>query len=164
MNDVLYHATRTLQDTKAFVPSATTQYLPCLIKSTQSAQDARTDKVNKVLKLWTEKGYFNEEELSRIIEKPVTTASEKPVESKPLVKPSMLGRSGDPHWLLPVSCMLEVMVTNGPLVHQLTTGILKYLQTHPPIERQSPQTLRQNKPRPHPRHPNLRINPPHPAI
>jgi len=110
MNDVLFHATRTLQDTKAFVPSATTQYLPGLIKSTQSADDARTDKLNKVFKLWMEKAYFSEEELSQITQNPITAAPETPAESKPLEKPALLGRTGDPHWLLPVSCMLEVMV------------------------------------------------------
>jgi CID domain len=110
MNDVLHHATTTLSDTKAFVASAATQYLPNLLKSTQSANDARSDKVTKVLKLWTEKAYFNDDELSQIMEKPIATTTEKPVESKPLVQPSMLGRAGDTHWLLPVSCMLEVMV------------------------------------------------------
>jgi len=106
----LFHATRTLQGTKAFVPSATTRYLPGLIKSTQSAEDARTDKLNKVFKLWMEKAYFSDEELSQIIQNPITEATERSAESKPLEKPVILGRTGDPHWLLPVSCMLEVMV------------------------------------------------------
>lgn len=114
MNDVLHHATTTLSNTTAFVPSAATQYLPSLLKSTRSAEDARSDRVTKVLKLWTEKAYFNDDELSQIMEKPITTTTEKPVESKPLVQPSMLGRAGDPHWLLPVSCMLEVMVPPPP--------------------------------------------------
>jgi CID domain len=149
MNDVLHHATTTLSDTKAFVASAATQYLPNLLKSTQSADDARLDKVTKVLKLWTEKAYFNDDELSQIMEKPITTTAEKPVESKPLVQPSMLGRAGDPHWLLPVSCMLEVMVPPlHPPTTQLTKGIFKYIQTNPTLERQSPQTLRKTKSRP----------------
>ena len=114
MNDVLHHATRTLHGTKAFVPSATTQYLPNLLKSTQAAEDARADKVMKVLKLWTEKAYFNDDELSQVMEKPITTTTGKSAKSKPLVKPSMLGRPGDPPWLLPVSCMLEVMVPRHP--------------------------------------------------
>jgi hypothetical protein len=108
-----------------------------------------------VLKLWREKAYFNDDELSQIMEKPVTTTTEKPVESKPLVPPSMLGRAGDPHWILPVACMLEVMVTLHSPYTQLTKGILKYLPTNPTLECQSPQTLPKNKPRPPQIRPNL---------
>jgi CID domain len=161
MNDVLHHATRTLHDTKAFVPSASTQYLSNLLKSTQSAEGARADKVTKVLKLWTDKAYFSDDELAQIAEKPLAATTEKPVESKPLVKPSMLGRAGDPHWLLPVSCMLEAMVPPPPPTPQLTKGILKHLQTYSPLGRKTPQTLRKHKPRPPQLRPNLRIFPPH---
>ena len=68
--------------------------------------------LDKVLKLWSDKHYFSDDEFAQINDKPVKESSrmENEPERKPLVKPSMLGTNGDPHWLLPVSCMLEVMV------------------------------------------------------
>jgi CID domain len=114
INDVLYHATNTFRDSKSFVASAMVQYLPALVNSVRSAPSARTETLDKVLKLWSEKQYFSTDELARITGEPVkeitTEIEEKQPERKPLVKPKMLGVNGDPHWLLPVSCMLEVMV------------------------------------------------------
>jgi hypothetical protein len=112
LNDVLYHATNTFSDTKAFVPSATIQYLSALVKSVHSAPNASNETLDKVLKLWSNKQYFSNDEFAQISDKPVKESSriENEPERTPLVKPSMLGTNGDPHWLLPVSCMLEVMV------------------------------------------------------
>lgn len=111
INDVLFHATNAYGDTKTIVPSATIQYLPALLKSVQSAPNPRPETINKLFKLWSEKRYFSDEEFARILNKPQESVTvEKEAERKPLVKPTTLGTNGDPHWLLPVSCVLEVMV------------------------------------------------------
>src|SRR5437762_13744850 len=131
LNDVFFHATNTFRDTNAFVPSATIQYLSALVKSAQSAPNARSETLDKVLKLWSDKRYFSDDEFAQIGDKPVkgSTSMGNEPERKPLVKPSILGMKDDPHWLLPVSCMLEVMVClrNSRLIQ----GIFKYLQTYP---------------------------------
>jgi hypothetical protein len=117
MNDVLFHATNTFREQKGYVVSAALQYLPALVKSIRSAPEASAEPLDKVIKLWSEQKYFSTEEFVQITEVPlkeeksVQQQEEKKVERKRLlVKPSMLGNMGDPHWLLPVSCMLEVMV------------------------------------------------------
>lgn len=114
MNDVLFHSTNTFSETKDYVPSAALQYLPALVKTIRSAQDAQNEPLRKVIKLWSEKNYFTPEEFKQITEEPFTEeismAEENKLERTPLIKPSMLGNLGDPHWLLPVSCMLEVVV------------------------------------------------------
>lgn len=114
LNDIIFHAVNTYRDTKSFIPSATTQYLTPLLNSVKSAPNTRSEPIDKLLKLWSEKRYFTEEEYSKITGLPMkaTTASisEDQPKRKPLVKPAMLGMSGDPYWLLPVSCMLEIIV------------------------------------------------------
>ena len=112
LNDVLFHSANTFRDTTTFLSSATMQYLPALLKSVQSAPNSRPETIEKVLKIWSEKNYFSDEEFSKIFDKPreSTTITENEAARKPLVKPTILGTNGDPHWLLPVSCMLEVMV------------------------------------------------------
>lgn len=126
MNDVLFHATNTYSDTKDFVASASLPYLPVLVTSLRSAPSARTETIDALLKLWSEKKYFSNKDFAQIVgERAKETKEEfqrREDERKPLVKPSMLGTSGDPHWLLPVSCMLEVIVrlirftTNGRII------------------------------------------------
>jgi hypothetical protein len=115
LNDILYHATNTFRDTKAFVASATVQFIPILLKTIYSAPQPRIDLVDKVLKLWSEKRYFTDDEFTRIRGEEGKPTSTEEVESQPkrntLVKPTMLGTDGDPHWLLPVSCMLEAIVS-----------------------------------------------------
>jgi hypothetical protein len=114
MNDVLYHATNTYSDTKSFVASASLPYLPALVKSVRAAANAQTEPIDTLLKLWSEKKYFNNEDFGQIVgERAKETKEEFQIrenERQPLVKPSILGTTGDPHWLLPVSCMLEVIV------------------------------------------------------
>jgi hypothetical protein len=114
LNDILYHATNTFRDTKAFVASATVQFIPALLKTIYSAPQPRIDLVDKILKLWSEKRYFTDDEYTRIRGEKVKQTSTEEAESQPkrntLVKPTMLGTDGDPHWLLPVSCMLEAIV------------------------------------------------------
>ena len=118
MNDVLYHATNTYSDTKSFVVSASLPYLPTLVKSARAALNARTDPIETLLKLWSEKKYFGDDDFAQIVgERPKETKEEfkkREDDRKPLVKPSLLGTKGDPHWLLPVSCMLEVIVRPQP--------------------------------------------------
>src|SRR5208282_2150069 len=99
LNDVLFHATNTFSDTRAFVPSATIQYLSALVKSAQSAPNARDKTIDKVLKLWADKHYFSDDEFAQINDKPVKESSRMENESErtPLVKPSALGTNGDPH-------------------------------------------------------------------
>jgi hypothetical protein len=67
-----------------------------------------------LLKLWSEKKYFSKEDLAQILGEPAKETQEefqkREDERKPIFMPSMLGTSRDPHWLLPVSCMLEVIV------------------------------------------------------
>jgi hypothetical protein len=91
------------------------QYLPTLIKSVESAPQARPEPIEKLLKLWSDKHYFSDEEFSRISDRPkeITTSTITEEVRAPIVKPTMLGATGDPHWLLPVSCMLEVMVRSS---------------------------------------------------
>jgi len=119
MNDVLFHATNTFRETKAYVSSAALQYLPALVKTIRSAPEAQSDPLDKVIALWSEKKYFTPEEFGQITEEPLreekSVEQEDKVTRKPLVKPAMLGNMGDPHWLLPVSCMLEVVVLSPPL-------------------------------------------------
>lgn len=114
INDVLFHSANTFRETKEYVASAALQYLPALVKTIRSAPDAQAGPLRKVIKLWSEKNYFSAEEFKQITEEPLTEdkprEEEDKVERKPLMKPSMLGNLGDPHWLLPVSCMLEVVV------------------------------------------------------
>ena len=114
INDVLFHATNTYSDTKAFVASASLPYLPALVTSLRSAPNARSETIDTLLKLWSEKKYFNNEDFAQIVgERAKETKEEfqkREDERTPLVKPSVLGTSGDPHWLLPVSCMLDVVV------------------------------------------------------
>jgi hypothetical protein len=114
LNDVLFHATNTFRDTKAFVASAAVQFIPALLKAIHSAPHPRMDLVEKVLKLWSEKHYFTDGEFTWIRGEKVKQTSTEEAETQPerntLIKPSMLGTDGDPHWLLPVSCMLEAMV------------------------------------------------------
>ena len=119
MNDVLFHATNTFHATKAYVSSAALQYLPALVKTIRSAPEAQSEPLDKVIELWSEKKYFTPEEFGQITEEPLreekSVEQEDKVARKPLVKPAMLGNMGDPHWLLPVSCMLEVVVLSPPL-------------------------------------------------
>src|SRR5271154_4750772 len=114
MNDVLYHTTNTYSNTKSFVASASLPYLPALVKSVRAAANAQTEPTDILLKLWSEKKYFNNEDFGQIVgERAKETKAEfqkREDERKPLVKPSILGTSGDPHWLIPTSCMLEVIV------------------------------------------------------
>jgi len=114
INDVLFHATNTYSDTKAFVASASLPYLPALVTSLRSAPNARSETIDTLLKLWSEKKYFNNEDFAQIVgERAKETKEEfqkREDERRPLVKPSVLGTSGDSHWLLPVSCMLDVVV------------------------------------------------------
>jgi len=114
LNDVLHHSTNTFRDTKAFIASATVPYLPALVNSVKSAPNYRAEPIDKVLKLWFEKRYFSDEEFAQVtgeqVKRVVTEVQVKEPERKPLVKPARLGTTGDPHWLLPVSCMVEVMV------------------------------------------------------
>jgi len=119
LNDVLYHATNTYKDTKSYFPSAILQYLPALIKSIQAAPNAHFESLDKVSRIWSDKNYFTEDEYSQIFgERPnqskESTHAQK--ESEPLVLPNTLGNEGDPHYLLPVSCMVEVMVCSLSLV------------------------------------------------
>jgi uncharacterized protein YfkK (UPF0435 family) len=115
VNDVLFHSANTFRETKEYVASAALQYLPALVKTIRSARDAQVEPLRKVIQLWSEKNYFSVEEFKQIAEEPLTEdkprEEEDKMERKPLIKPSMLGNLGDPHWLLPVSCMLEVVVT-----------------------------------------------------
>src|SRR5947207_10146391 len=71
LNDVLFHATNTFRDTNAFVPSATIQYLSALVKSAQSAPNARSETLDTVLTLWSDKHYFSDDEFAHIGDKPV---------------------------------------------------------------------------------------------
>jgi hypothetical protein len=117
LNDVLFHATNTFRDTKAFVASATVQFIPPLLKAIYSAPHPRIDLMDKVMKLWSEKRYFTDDEFTRIRGdkvKPIPTEeAETQPERNALVKPTILGTDGDPHWLLPVSCMLEAIVISA---------------------------------------------------
>lgn len=119
LNDVLYHATNTFHDMKAFVASATVQHLPALVRSVKSAPNYRVGPLDKVLGLWSEKRYFSDEEFVLIageqVKQTIVQPEMKEPERIPLVKPEMLGTDGDPHWLLPVSCMVEVMVSRPSL-------------------------------------------------
>lgn len=125
LNDVLFHAKTTFRGSKEFVGPATVQFIPVLLKWIHSAPNARIDVVEKVMKLWSDKNYFTDEEFAQIRGEEFIRASTEEVETveerNVLVKPTMLGTSGDPHWLLPVSCMLEVMVLSPYPV--LTVGI-----------------------------------------
>ena len=131
LNDVLYHATNTSRDTKAFVASAAVQHLPALVRSVKSAPNYRVGPLDRVLGLWSEKRYFSDEEFAQIageqIKQTIAQPEIKEPERIPLVKPEMLGSDGDPHWLLPVSCMVEVMVlrlslrANNRNIHIITS-------------------------------------------
>ena len=113
LNDVLYHATNTFRQSKSFIPSATVQYLTPLLNSVKSASSARSEPIDKLLRLWSEEKYFTDEEYAQVTGLPPKTGvstGKVEVEQKQLVKPAMLGVPGDPHWLLPVSCMLDVVV------------------------------------------------------
>lgn len=112
LNDVLFHSINTFKDAKAFVVSATMQYLPALVKSVQSAPNATAETTDKLLKLWSDRHFFTDDEFSQIRDNLVKriAPTENEPERAPLVKPPTLGTNGDPYWLLPVSCMLQVMV------------------------------------------------------
>jgi len=95
------------------------QYLPALVKSIQAAPNARFESLDRVSNIWYDKNYFTEDEYSQIFgERPKqsTQAAKTQSESKPLGLPSTLGNEGVPHYLLPVSCMVEVMVCSLSVV------------------------------------------------
>jgi hypothetical protein len=128
VNDVLFHAANTFREEGAYVAPATLQYLHVMIKVARSAPDARVDPLHKVLKLWKDKSYFSDDEIAQIMgeevrEERTESRENDRIERKPIVKPATLGVNGDPHWLLPVSCMLEVMVMQAPF--KLIVGLLK---------------------------------------
>jgi CID domain len=132
LNDVLFHSVNTFQQTKSFVAPSIVAFLPAIIKSVQSAADARVDSLDKLFQLWAENKYFSEEEYIQVTgqpakEIPVETTPKEP-ERKKLVKPTSLGTHGDPHWLLPVSCMLETMVRylNSPNFRTIQTTMNLY--------------------------------------
>jgi len=134
INDVLYHATNTYSEAKSFVASASLAYLPTLLKSTRAAPNAQTEPMETLLKLWSENKYFSNEDFAQIVgERAKETKEEfqkREDERKPLVKPSMLGTNGDPHWLLPTSCMLQVVVRLNPLYE---TNDKDYTNNYKPI-------------------------------
>jgi hypothetical protein len=123
LNDVLFHAKNTFRGTKEFVAPATVQFIPTLLKRIHSATNAHLDAVEKVMRLWSDKGYFTAEEFAQIGGEEIQPPTEESgtVERDVRIKPTMLGTSGDPHWLLPVSCMLEVVVVST--YSFLTVGI-----------------------------------------
>jgi CID domain len=118
MNDVLYHAANTFRETKAFIASAAVQYLTVLVRSVKAAPNAYNEPLDKIIKLWSEHSYFSPEELATVAGEHLKSTSidarQKETERPPLQKPRMLGTTGDPHWLLPVSCMLQVIVSQPP--------------------------------------------------
>jgi hypothetical protein len=122
LNDVLFHSVNTFQETRSFVASSTIAFLPAIVKSAQSATDARVDSVDKLFQLWAANKYFSEEEYIKVTGQHVkdtpteATPKEQEPERRELVKPKSLGKRGDPHWLLPVSCMLETMVSLTPFM------------------------------------------------
>ena len=129
----MFHASNTFRETKGFVASATVPYLAALLKSVRSSPNAQMDLVDKVLKIWAEKQYFSDEDFAQFkgdhMKQSPMTSKMKETERKPLVKPGMLGVNGDPHWLLPVSCMLEAMVLPSHLP-PLTQGQSEQLQIY----------------------------------
>jgi CID domain len=145
MNDVLFHSTNTFPETKDYVPSAALQYLPALVKTIRSAQDAQNEPLKKVIKLWSEKNYFTSEGFKQITEEPFTEeisiAEEDKLERTPLIKPSILGNLGDPHWLLPVSCMLEVVV---PLPATIMFALIDRRKPRIIINRSFPRMLKRS--------------------
>jgi hypothetical protein len=114
LNDVLFHSTNTMRETKSFMPSSMVQFLPAIVLSVQTAPDAAGDPLDKLFKLWAEKRYFSHDEYLQVTGRSAKemTAPSGQVEliQKDLVKPASLGTKGDSHWLLPVSCMLEAVV------------------------------------------------------
>lgn len=128
VNDVLFHVTNTFREEKSYVAPATLQYLPVMVKAVRSAPDAHVDPLNKVLRLWKDNRYFSDDEIARMMygeakEQRVETRENDQAGRKPIVKPETLGTNGDAHWLLPVSCMLEVMVL--PALCELTIGLFE---------------------------------------
>jgi hypothetical protein len=118
LNDVFLHATTT--ETTLNIAPSTVSFLPAMVRSVQSAPDAQVEPVNALFKIWAEKSYFSDEEYTQITGQPPKKMKEDvsptELERKTLVKPASLGTKGDPHWLLPVSCMLETMVQHTYIV------------------------------------------------
>jgi hypothetical protein len=109
LNDVYFHASNTYGETKRFIPSASSQFLTSLFSSVKSAPNAQPKQMDRLLRLWAEKQYFSSEVFATIagVNMPVASV---PEERPQIHKPAILGCVGDPYYLLPVSCMIEVIV------------------------------------------------------
>ena len=106
LNDVLFHATNTFRDTNAFVPSATIQYLSALVKSAQSAPNARSETLDTVLTLWSDKHYFSDDEFAQIGDKPVKESTinyQSVYDKKEQMERLLMSHGLDPKYYLHVS-------------------------------------------------------------